>query len=198
MTTNLRTLAAIKNLRHAVVSTIKSAKIAGIGDNVFESRQEKFWPEESTICVVNTDNVSLDDQRTSPKVYKVDVDVTVDIIVQDNDSESADGEPEASVNDSLDDLTLAVATALQPAMPKDGFFGGITKRFVLTSITNNLSVAGEMTRGCQRLVFASQFSVTMPVGGPADEFLKAGNTISMGDGEANRQTFTTQMRPSNA
>ncbi len=185
----MRTLSAIKLLRHAVIDAIKDARISGIGDNVFEARKEDAWPEEGSFAVVYTDDFKLDDQRTSPKTYKVSGSVVVDIVCQDVGD---------SVNDDLDDMSVAVIGVLQPPMPKDGFFGGLTKRFVVSGIKNNLSELGEMSRGCQRITFDAEFNVTVTVGGPEDEFLKANNTASMGAGDGNKQVFTTQMRPGNA
>lgn len=187
-----RTLSAIKLLRHAVVDAIKSADIEGIGDNVFEARKENAWPEEGCFVVVYTDSSKFDDKRTSPKTYFSSTDVTVDVVCQGLD------DADESLNDKLDDLTIALINVLQPPMPKEGFFGGLTKRFVLTSIDNNLSEAGEMNRGCQRIVFNTEFNVTITQGGPSDDFLKSKNSIAMGEGEENTQSFVTDMRPQNA
>lgn len=184
----MRTLSAIKELRHAVIDAISGANITGIGDNVFEARKEDAWPEEGSFAIVYTDDWKLDDQRTSPKTYKVSGSVVVDVVCQDIDDD---------VNDKLDDMTLAVISVLQPKMPAIGFFGGITKRFVVSSIENNLSELGEMNRGSQRITFDTEFNVTITTGGPEDEFLKANNTVSMGEGDGNKQEFTTQMRPAN-
>lgn len=178
----MRTLSAIKELRHAVIDTIVNAEIPHIGDNVFEARRESVWPEEGMIAVVYTDSFTLDDQRTSPKDYKINGTVLVDVICQSERD---------TVNDDLDDATAAIIEVLQPMMPKIGFFGGITKRFVVTGIENNLSENGEMNRGLQRITFATEFHVTMPVGGPTDDFLKANSTIKVGNGEGNKQKFTT-------
>ena len=181
----MRTFAAIKELRHAIVEAIADANIENIGDNVYEARRESVWPEEGMLAVVYTDSFSLDDQRTSPKDYKVTGTVYVDVICQ------SEGD---SVNDDLDDATSAIIEALQPMMPREGFFGGLTKRFVVTGIENNLSESGEMNRGLQRITFLTEFHVTVPVGGPTDDFLKAKSTIKMGKGIGNKQEFTTVVR----
>jgi len=181
----LRTLSAIKQLRHAVINTIVNANIDGIGENVFEARKDDAWPEEGSFAVVYTDSFSFDDQRTSPKTYKCSGSVVVDVVCQDECD---------SVNDMLDDMTHSVIAVLQPLMPKEGFFGGLTKRFVLTGIENNLTALGEMNRGCQRITFSTEFNVTISVGGPADEFISANNEISMGEGSGNKQKFTTRVR----
>ena len=184
----LRTLAAIKQLRHAVIDAIVNAEITGIGNNVFEARTDNAWPEESSFAVVYTNNFDFDDQRTSPKVYKCSGNVVVEVYVQDVDQ---------TTNDKLDDLSVAVVDVLQPMMPKEGFFGGLTKRFVLKSIDNNLTSTGEMNRGCQQITFLTEFNVTLPVGGPTDEFLMANNTLKAGEGAGNKMDFTTTMRSNN-
>ena len=185
----MRTLSALKELRHAVIDAIVDANIDGIGENVFEARRESAWPEEGLFAVVYTDDFTFDDQRTSPKDYKITGNVLVDVIRQDKSD---------SINDDLDDAVAAIINVLQPMMPKVGFFGGITKRFVVTGINNFLSELGEMNRGLQRITFATEFHVTIPVGGPEDEFLKANNTIAMGSGDGNKQEFTTNMRSGDA
>ena len=177
-----RKLSAIRLLRHAIIDTLVAAEIDGIGENVFEARREDAWPEEGSFAVVYTDSFKLDDQRTSPKTYKVSGLVLVDVVCQ----ETGDG-----VNDKLDIMTEKVIDVLQPMMPKEGFFGGLTKRFVVTEIENDLSALGEMTRGTQRISFATEFNVTYPLGGPVDYFLKANSTIKMGEGVGNKQEFTT-------
>ena len=185
----MRTLSAIKDLRHAVVKALKDANVEGIGQNVFEARHESVWPEEGLLAVVYTDSVKLDDKRTSPKEYVVSVNVVVDVICQ---SESE------NVNDILDDTSVAVITALQPPMPAGGFFNGLTKRFVVTGIENNLSESGELSRGLQRITFETIFGVPLPVGGPDNDFLRAKNSIRFGDDEVVKQDFTTDVRSRNA
>ena len=83
-------------------------------------------------------------------------------------------------------------------MPAGGFFGGLTKRFVVTNVENNLSEAGEMSRGLQRITFETMFGVPLPVGGPVNDFLRAKTTIRAGDSEDLKQEFVTNVRPSNA
>ena len=183
------TLSTIKELRHAVVNALVSANIDGIGENVYEARRENLWPEEGLVAVVYTDGIRFEDKRTSPKEYVVTVNVVVDVICQ------SEGD---NVNDTLDDATVAVITALQPPMPAGGFFGGLTKRFVVTNVENNLSEAGEMSRGLQRITFETMFGVPLPVGGPVNDFLRAKTTIRAGDSEDLKQEFVTNVRSSNA
>lgn len=176
------TLATIKDLRHAVINAIKDARISGIEDNVFEARRENFWPEESMLAVVYTDSMKFEDKRTSPKEYVVSVNVVVDVVCQEDSD---------SVNDDLDNATAAVIAVLQPPMPAVGFFGGLTKRFVVVSVENNLSEVGEMNRGLQRITFETMFGVPLPIGGPADLFCKANSSIVMGRGDGNKMDFVT-------
>lgn len=183
------TLSTIKELRHAVVNALVAANIEGIGENVYEARRENLWPEEGLVAVVYTDSIRFEDKRTSPKEYVVSVNVMVDVICQ------SEGD---NVNDTLDDATVAVITALQPPMPAGGFFGGLTKRFVVTNVENNLSEQGEMSRGLQRITFETMFGVPLPVGGPVNDFLRAKNSIRFGDDEVVKQDFTTDVRSRNA
>ena len=179
------TLSAIKELRHAVVKAIKDAEITGIGDNVFEARREDVWPEEGLLAVVNTDSIKFDDKRTSPTEYIVSVNVVVDVVCQ---SESG------AVNDSLDDTTAEIIYALQQPMPQGGYFGGMTKRFVVVGVENNLSELGEKNRGLQRITFETVFGVPMPVKIAVDDFQKANNTLVAAPGDGNKMEFTTVLQ----
>ena len=98
----LRTLSAIKALRHAVIDSIVAADVPGIGENVFEARKDDAWPEEGSFAVVYTDSFSFDDQRTSPKTYKCSGNVVVDIVCQ---------EINETANDDLDDMSYAADDA---------------------------------------------------------------------------------------
>ena len=46
-----------------------------------------------------------------------------------------------------------------------------------------------------RITFEADFSVTVTYGGPADDFLKAENALSMGSGSGNKIEFDTNVRP---
>ena len=43
-----RTLNCIKAFRHAVVDSLKTANLTGIGSNVSASREMNAWPEEQS------------------------------------------------------------------------------------------------------------------------------------------------------
>ena len=101
----------------------------------------------------------------------------------------------SEVADFLDDTAKAVVEALQPIERRVGPYNGLVKRFVLKSWANNLSEKGETERGSMRITFEAVFSVTVTYGGPADDFLKAENTLSMGSGAGNKIEFDTNVRP---
>lgn len=189
-----RTISCIKELRASVVQTLKTANIAGVGQNVFSARKERAWPEESGFICVYTPESNFDDKRTSPRFYFVTGDLVVDVYgrgavdVPDDSSEIYD------VNDFLDDTAKAVADALQPLEQRVGPYSGIVKRLVLKSITNNLSSSGEAERGNQRIVFNVEYAVTITVGGPKDDFVKAKNTLKMGSGVGNQMVFDTTVQ----
>lgn len=190
-----RTLDCIKTLRASVVQTLKTADIPGIGQNVFSARQERAWPEESGFICVYTPETNFDDKRTSPRFYYVTGDLVIDVYGRGAVDDSNDQSEIYDVNDFLDDVAKAVAEALQPIERRVGPYSGLVKRLVLKSIANNLSSAGEADRGNQRMVFGIEYAVTITVGGPADDFLKAKNTLSMGSGAGNKIEFDTNVRP---
>ena len=188
-----RTLDCIKELRSNVVQTLKSANIDGIGQNVFSARQERAWPEESGFICVYTPSTNFDDKRTSPRVYYASGDLIIDVYgrgsvdLPDDDSEIYD------VNNFLDNVSKAVVAALQPIEKSAGPYSGLVKRIVLKSFVNNLSSMGETDRGSQRITFAVEYSVVVTYGGSVDEFLKAKNTLSMGDGLKDKVDFNTDL-----
>lgn len=186
-----RTLDCIKDLRANVVQALKSANIDGIGQNVFSARQERAWPEESGFICVYTPSTNFDDKRTSPRFYFVTGELVVDVYGRGAVDDSDDQSEIYDVNDFLDDVAKAVANALQPIERRTGPYSGLVKRLVLKSITNNLSNAGEAERGSQRIVFGVEYAVTITVGGPADLFCTAKNTLKMGGGLKDKVEFDT-------
>lgn len=185
MAESLRTLAAIKIFRHAVVDILKAKAIIGIGENVFESRTEKIWPEETGAVIVYTTKTDFDDKRTSPRFYVASTMVEIDVIA----SKIAE-----SVNDFLDDVSEAVVLALQPVEKRVGPFNGTVKRFVLKSFENSLSGLSELEWGTQRITFLADWSCCLTHGGPADEFVTGKNKFSVGEGEGNEQSFETKVQ----
>lgn len=190
-----RTLDCIKTLRASVVQTLKTANISGIGKNVFSARKKRAWPEESGFICVYTPETNFDDKRTSPRFYYVTGDLVIDVYGRGAVDDSNDQSEIYDVNDFLDDVAKAVAEALQPIERRVGPYSGLVRRLVLKSIKNNLSSAGEADRGSQRMVFGIEYAVTITVGGPADDFLKAKNTLSMGSGTGDKVEFDTNVRP---
>lgn len=179
-----------------MVAAIKAADIDGIGENVYSSRMESAWPEESAFAAVYVPSVSFDDSRTSPRFYKANATVYVDVYSRSYlNSEGGNIDGMSEVADFLDDTAKAVVEALQPIERRVGPYNGLIKRFVLKSWANDLSERGEAERGSMRITFEADFAVTVTYGGPADDFLKAENTLSMGSGAGNKIEFDTNVRP---
>lgn len=190
----MRTLACIKEFREAVCRLIRESDIPGIGENVYSARMESAWPEESAFAVVYTPNVSFDDARTSPRFYQAKMDLLVDVYARATTCEHDDGGEVSDVNGFLDDSAQKIVEALQPVERRVGPFGGMVKRFVLTSFANNLNEAGETFRGSVRIRFTAEFAVCVTNGTAKDEFITAKNTLKMGDGNESEQKFDTKPR----
>lgn len=188
---NPRTLDCIKELRANVVKALKDANINGIGNAVFPSRIKRAWPEESAFISVYTPRTDFDDKRTSPRFYFAVGELYVDIYARVSSENPRDPSNIFDVNDFLDDTSKAVVTALQPIESRKGPYGGLVKRLVLKSFSNNLSSLGERERGSQRIVFQVEYAVNITVGGPVDNFVKAENTLKMGSGEKDKMEFDT-------
>ena len=179
-----RTLDCIKELRANVVKALKDANINGIGNAVFPSRIKRAWPEESAFISVYTPRTDFDDKRTSPRFYFAVGELDVDIYARVGSENPRDPS-------NIFDTSKAVVTALQPIESRKGPYGGLVKRLVFKSFSNNLSALGERERGSQRIVFQVEYAVNITVGGPVDNFVKAENTLKMGPGEKDKMEFDT-------
>ena len=190
-----RDLTCVKDLRVSIVDAIKTANITGIGSNVYSSRMESAWPEEDSFVVVYIPSVSFDDGRTSPRYYKSNATVIIDVYARSYVSaEGGSIDDMDGVADFLDDSAKAIIEALQPIESMKGPFNGLVKRLVLKSWANNLSEKGEAERGSMRITFEADFAVTVTYGGPKDDFVKAKNTLKMGSGAGNQMVFDTTVQ----
>jgi hypothetical protein len=182
MMSDIRTLGAVKIFRNDLITLLKSSAIEGIGDNVFKSRTDPFWPEESGAVLVYTPQTSFEDKRTSPRFYFAESQVVIDVYGNDSNGD---------LDDWLDEKSREIVEALQPVEKRQGPFNGTVKLFTLKSWSNNLSSKGEQERGCQRIIFNAEWTCCVTTGGPADEFLKAKTTLDTGE---NGMTSETEMR----
>lgn len=188
-----RNLDCIKVFRNSLVSFLKAANLVGVGENVYAARIEKAWPEEDAFIVVGIPNVAFADGRTSPRFYSASADVNIDIFAGALGSDPERGEAGAMA-DFLLDTAQRICELLEPSYNAKGPFDGSVKRMVLKSYANNLSEQ-DMMRGAMRIVFGIEFAVCINHSGPTDEFLKAENSLKMGNGDGNQQDFVTNLRP---
>ena len=189
---SVRTLTCVKDLRSSIVAALKAANITGIGNNVYSSRMESAWPEEESFVVVYIPSISFDDGRTSPRYYKSNATVNIDVYARSyTNAESGTITSMDGVADFLDDTAKAIVDAMQPIEKSVGPYEGLVKRLVLKSWANNLSEKGEAERGSMRITFEADFAVTVTYGGPKDNFVKAENTLTMGSGTGNKIEFDT-------
>lgn len=189
---SVRTLTCVKDLRSSIVAALKAANITGIGANVYSSRMESAWPEEESFVVVYIPSISFDDGRTSPRYYKSNATVNIDIYARSyTNAESGTITSMDGIADFLDDTAKAIVDAMQPIEKGVGPYEGLVKRLVLKSWANNLSEKGEAERGSMRITFEADFAVTVTYGGPKDNFVKAENTLTMGSGTGNKIEFDT-------
>lgn len=190
----VRDLSCIWGLKNKVVSMIKDLNISGLGTNVYANRVSKIWPDEETLCLVNIPNVDFKDNRSSPRFYIATGDLNVDVYSrsylteQDNYGEA---ETTSEISDFIDTVGKSIIECLDLNV-KAGPKGDVT-RFFLKSMSNDLS-ENEAARGFCRIVFGFEISLVINYSSPADEFLKAKNSLRMGSGTGNRQDFVTNVR----
>jgi len=189
-----RNLDCIKVFRNSLVQFLKDSSISGVGQNVYAARIERAWPEEEAFIVVGIPSVKFTDGRTSPRFYSANADVYVDIFASAFGNLIPTRGNADSMADFLNDTAKTVCELVEPCKNSKGPFNGSVKRCVLKSFTNNLSEQ-DMIRGAMRIVFGIEFAVCVNTSSPADEFLKAENTVKMGDGDGNKQVFVTNVRP---
>lgn len=175
------------------MSALVTANISGIGANVFSSRIENAWPEEESFACVYLPSVDFDDGRTSPRYYMAKGTMQIDVYARAYvPGDGATGlNTMADVNDFLDDAAQHIVEALSPIEKREGPFNGLVKRFVLKSISNNLSEKGETERGSVSITWGVEFTACVTYGGPADLFCKAENTLTMGGNAKNKMEFDT-------
>jgi hypothetical protein len=195
MSVTARTLNCIKDFRHAVVDSLKTANLSGIGRNVSASREMKAWPEEESFIIVNVPNIDFDDKSTSPRFYYAKSELYIDIYARSflNDESNVDGvESISDLNDFLDDTMHAVAAVVEPCPFWNGPYQGLVSKCVLRSYSNNLSVRSETSRGSARMTFEVSFTAKIDRSAATRDFLRANNSIKTG---SQSMDFTTVLRP---
>lgn len=190
-----RTLNCIKAFRHAVVDSLKTANLAGIGSNVSATREMNAWPEEQSFIIVNVPNIEFDDKGTSPRFYYAKSELYIDIYARSflSDESNLDGvESVSDLNDFLDDTMHAVAAVVEPCPYWVGPYNGIVSKCVLRSYSNNLSERSETSWGWARLTFEVSFTAKIDRTAATKDFLRANNELKNG---SQSMTFVTELRP---
>ena len=195
MSVTPRTLNCIKAFRHAVVDSLKTANLSGIGQNVSASREMKAWPDEESFIIVNVPNIDFDDKSTSPRFYFAKSELRIDIYARSflDDENNIEGVDSISdLNDFLDDTMHAVAAVVEPCPYWEGPYRGLVTKCVLRSYENNLSARAETTRGAATLTFEVSFTAKIDRSAATKDFLRANNSIETG---GQSMDFTTVLRP---
>ena len=195
MSVTPRTLNCIKAFRHAVVDSLKTANLSGIGQNVSASREMKAWPDEESFIIVNVPNIDFDDKSTSPRFYFCKSELRIDIYARSflDDENNIEGVDSISdLNDFLDDTMHAVAAVIEPCPYWEGPYRGLVTKCVLRSYVNNLSARAETTRGAATLTFEVSFTAKIDRSAATKDFLRANNSIETG---SQSMDFQTVLRP---
>lgn len=195
MSVTPRTLNCIKAFRHAVVDSLKTANLPGIGQNVSASREMKAWPDEESFIIVNVPNIDFDDKSTSPRFYFAKSELRIDIYARSflDDENNIEGVDSISdLNDFLDDTMHAVAAVVEPCPYWEGPYRGLVTKCVLRSYVNNLSARAETTRGAATLTFEVSFTAKIDRSAATKDFLRANNSIETG---SQSMDFQTVLRP---
>ena len=194
-TVTVRKLSCIKDFKNDIVSKLKTLNITGLGTNVYANRVTKILPGEESACIVNIPNVTFADNRSSPRFYVATGDVLIFVYGRsyyDDEGNTLELDDASSVNDSIEDIARQIIEYLDTNI-KVGR-GQDVNRFYLKSMSNNLSEK-ECVRGVCAITFGFEFSIVNNWSYPADDFLKAENVLTAGEGDGNRQEFVTNVRP---
>ena len=192
-----RALTCIKDFRHAVVQSLITADISGIGSNVSASRKRKAWPEEKSFVIVTTPGTDFDDRNTRPRFYFAKTDLYIDVYARSflQDEQNLDDVDSSSdLNDFLDDTMNAIVSVVEPCPSWKGPYEGLVSKCVLKSYNTNLAERAETERGFARITFEVSFTVKVDRSAPTKDFLRAKNAMSA-DGGDNIE-FTTNLRTS--
>lgn len=195
MSVTPRTLNCIKAFRHAVVDSLKTANLSGIGQNVSASRKMKAWPDEESFIIVNVPNIDFDEKSTSPRFYFCKSELRIDIYARSffDDENNIEGVDSISdLNDFLDDTMHAVVAVVEPCPYWEGPYRGLVTKCVLRSYVNNLSARAETTRGAATLTFEVSFTAKIDRSAATKDFLRANNSIETG---SQSMDFQTVLRP---
>lgn len=193
--TDVRDLSCIRDFKNDIVSKLKTLNITGLGQNVFANRVSKVWPEEETCCIVNIPESKFEDNRSSPRFYIASGDVIIAVYGRsffDDEGNAVCIEDESDVCDLIEDVARQIVEYLETNVEVGR--GKEVNRFYLKSMANNFSVK-DAVRGACVMTFGFEFSVVINWTAPTDEFLKAKNTLTAGEGAGNKQEFTTNVRP---
>lgn len=194
MSVTARTLNCIKDFRHAVVDTLKTANLSGIGQNVSASRKMKAWPEEKSFVIVTTPGTDFDDRNTRPRFYFAKTDLYIDVYARSflQDEENLDNVDSASdLNDFLDDTMNAIVSVVEPCPFWKGPYEGLVSKCVLKSYDTNLAERAETECGFARITFEVSFTVKIDRSAPTKDFLRAKNTLYV-DGGNNIKSVLTE------
>ena len=190
-----RTLNCIKAFRHAVVDSLKTANLNGIGLNVSASRKKKAWPEEQSYIIVNVPSIDFDDKATNPRFYYAESEMYIDIYARSflSDESNIDGiYSDSDLNDFLDDTMNSVCSVVEPCPYWVGPYGGLVSKCVLRSYRNNLSERSETERGFARITFEVSFTAKIDRTAATKDFLRANNELKTG---SRSMDFVTELRP---
>ena len=189
----VRKFGCIKDFRDDVVAKIKALDIENLGSNVFADRVTKVCSDEESACIVTTNNLTFNDNRSTPRFYIAEGDLVVILygrsFVADEESNMPSND---DVVDFLYDTTESIIECLETEIPVG--HGKDVNSFYLKSCTNNLT-SKECFRGTFEMTFGFEFSIVFNRKSPAHEFLKAKNTLKAGSGDGNKIVFTTNVRP---
>lgn len=189
MSVTARTLNCIKDFRHAVIDSLKTANLPGIGQNVSASRKMKAWPEEESFIVVNLPGIEFDDKKTNPRFYYANSELFIDIYARSflSDEDNIDGVySDSDLNDFFDDTMHSVASVIEPCPFWRGPYQGMVTKCVLRSYSNNLSIRSETERGSARITFEVSFTAKIDRSAPEKDFLRAKNALSSDHGDPMR------------
>jgi hypothetical protein len=172
-------------IRQNVVQRLKDKNIPRIGNNVFEDRSLKLFPDELPAICVYTRSTPFEGKDRQPRYYQATTELVVESIVR-GDYDPGGGAPKQGIAEQLNRFSEAIVQALIYPWdseirahddPPKGPFDGLAHDVILASISSDTNQDGETVIGGEAVTLEIEWESLQPNQEPPDAFARMGVEI---------------------
>lgn len=158
-----------KLIRDAVIAKLKAANTSA-GQRVYGNRAAQIFPNELPCILVYTKSEASEISIESPREYKRDLVVALELVAQ------------AATEDALDDVLDAFAEQVEAAIFNDETHGGLVSDTFLGETEMDILTEGEKPVGAAKISLTMPYYQQVPAAPatPLDAFETAQTTIQVG------------------